>query len=103
MLLLTNLTLKFELIFVLPHESQSFEILNIFNVLILKQVSKNMKTLFEILEYHFLVESTSIQSETFPYKLCLSEANFKTENGEYKMNLSQRRQFLHQLLNFLRI
>ena len=32
-----------------------------------------MQTLFKKLEYHFLVESTKIDSITFPYKTALSE------------------------------
>ena len=37
-----------------------------------------MKTFFEKLEDCFSVESTTIESATFPYKTVLSKANFKT-------------------------
>ena len=30
------------------------------------------------MEYHFLVENTKIENETFPYKTALWEANVKT-------------------------
>ena len=33
------------------------------------------KTVFKKLEYRFLVESTKIESATFPYKTAVSEAN----------------------------
>ena len=39
---------------------------------------KTMKTFFEKLEYHFLVESTTIESTTYLYKTDLSKANVKT-------------------------
>ena len=37
-----------------------------------------MKTFFEKLEYHFLLESTKIKIASFPYKAAISEANIKT-------------------------
>ena len=37
-----------------------------------------MQILFKKLEHHFVVESTKIDSITFPYKTALSEANVKT-------------------------
>ena len=36
-----------------------------------------MKTFFKKLEYRFLVESTEIESTSFPYKTAKSEANAK--------------------------
>ena len=71
---------------------QSLRILNIFNALTLKQVFCKIKTFFEKLEYHFLVESNTIESNTiesaiFLYKTSLPKANVK--NGKYKMDLSQ--------------
>ena len=37
-----------------------------------------MKIFFKKLEYCFLVESTKIESASFPYKTAISEANVKT-------------------------
>ena len=37
-----------------------------------------MKTFFRKLEYHFLAETTKIESTSFPFKIALSEANVKT-------------------------
>ena len=36
------------------------------------------ETLLKKLQYHFLVESTTIENATYPYKTALSEANVKT-------------------------
>ena len=58
--------------------SQSVKTLNLFNSLTLKQIFWNMKTVFEKLEYHFLLESTKIKIASFPYKAGISEANIKT-------------------------
>ena len=57
---------------------QSVEVLKVFNTLTLKQVFWKIETFLKKLEYHFLVESTKIQSASFPYKTVLSEANVKT-------------------------
>ena len=57
---------------------QSVEVLKVFNTLTLKQVFWKTETFLKKLEYHFLVESTKIQSASFPYKTVLSEANVKT-------------------------
>ena len=55
---------------------------------------------FEKIEYHFLVESTTIASTTLPFKTDLSKANTKTSRiWEYKVDLSQRMQFQHYLLD----
>ena len=56
---------------------QSLEIMNVFSNLILKQVfwrtKKNLK-----LEYYFLVERTTNESATFPFKTAPSKGNVKT-------------------------
>ena len=52
-----------------------------------------MKTFFRKVEYRLFVESSMIENASFPYKTVISEANFKTKNGEYKMDLSQRTEF----------
>ena len=57
---------------------QSRKILNVFNTLTLTQIFWKTKTFFKKLEYHFLVESTKIESASFPYKTAISEANAKT-------------------------
>ena len=53
------------------------KILNVFNTLILKQIFRKTKGLFEKLEYRFLVESTKIESASFSYKTTISEANLR--------------------------
>ena len=53
-------------------------ILNVFNILTLKQILWQTKTFFKKLEYCFLVESTKIENDSFPYKSVTSEANVKT-------------------------
>ena len=53
-----------------------------------------MQTLFKKLEYRFLVESTMIESATFPYKTVLSEANVKTNRmGSTKWTYHKERTF----------
>ena len=49
-----------------------------FNTLTLKQIFWKMKTFFKKLEYCFLVETTEIESTSFPFKTALSETNVKT-------------------------
>ena len=65
---------------------QSVKVLNVFNTLTLKQIFWKTKTFFKKLEYRFLVESTKIENASFPYKTAISEANVKTQNGEYKID-----------------
>ena len=49
-----------------------------------------MQTLFKKLEYRFLLESTKIDSITFPYKTALSEANVKTYRmGSIKLTFTK--------------
>ena len=48
-----------------------------FNTLTLKQIFRKTKTFSKKLEHHFLVESTKIESASFPYKTDVSEANVK--------------------------
>ena len=56
---------------------QALWILNVFNIVTLKQIFWKTQTLFKKLEYRFLVEATMIENATFPYKTALSEANVK--------------------------
>ena len=51
---------------------------NVFNTLTLEQVFWKTKTFFKKLEYHLLVETTKIESGSFPFKTALSEVNIKT-------------------------
>ena len=51
---------------------------NVFNTLTLKQIFWKTKTIFQKLEYSFLVESTKIENTSFPYKTAMSEAIVKT-------------------------
>ena len=53
---------------------QSLKVLNVFNTLTLIQIIWKTKKL----EYRFLVETTKIESTSFPFKTALSEANVKT-------------------------
>ena len=50
----------------------------------------------------FSVETTKIENTSFPYKTAISEANV---NREYKVDLSQRREFCQELLfeNFVAV
>ena len=59
------------------------------------------KSFFEKLKT--LVESTTMESATFPYKTTLSKANVKTNRmgGErYKMDLSQKSSFATKYFTF---
>ena len=46
-----------------------------FNTLTLKQIFWKTKTFFKKLEYRILVETTKIESTSFPFKTAPSEAN----------------------------
>ena len=61
---------------------QAVKVSNVFNTLILKQIFWKTKTFLKKLEYHFLVETTKIESTSFPFKTALSEANVKTNRME---------------------
>ena len=52
----------------------SFEHFQYFNF---EQIFWKRKTFFEKLEYCFLVERTTIENASFPYKTFISEANVK--------------------------
>ena len=57
---------------------QPVTILSVFNTLTLKEIFWKTKTFLKKLEYHFLVESTKIESTSFPYKTSILETNVKT-------------------------
>ena len=57
---------------------QSVKILNVFNVLTLKQIFWKTNPFFKKLEYGFLVERTKIENASFLYKTATSEAHVKT-------------------------
>ena len=70
---------------------QPLEILNDFNTLTFKQIVWKAKTFFKNLSYRFLVESTKIESTSFPYKTDISEANVRqiewwVQNGTITKN-----------------
>ena len=47
------------------------------------------------MEYRFLVESTTIENASFPYKAAVSEAIVKTNRIVSTKKLSQRKEFCH--------
>ena len=49
-----------------------------------KKVFWKSKTFLRKLEYCFLLESTTIENATFPYKTTLSKANIETNRMESK-------------------
>ena len=66
---------------------------NVFHTLTLKQIFWKTKTLFKKLENSFSAEAAKIENTSFPFKIALSEANAKTKNGDYKMDLAKRVEF----------
>ena len=55
---------------------QSVEILNVLNILALKQVFWKMKNFFKRLEYLFLVEGTTTECAKLPFKATLSKWSY---------------------------
>ena len=55
-------------------------VLNVFNTLTLIQIFWKTKTFFKKLDYRFLVETTKIESTSFPFKTTMREANVKTNS-----------------------
>ena len=51
------------------------KVLNVFNTLTLIQIFWKTKTFFKKPEYRVLVETTTTESTSFPFKTALSEAN----------------------------
>ena len=84
---------------------QSLEILNVFNTSTSKQIFwKNENLFFKKLENSFVVNSTAIESITYPYKTALSKANFKTNRmGSTKWTLYKERNFANIYFTFLEI
>ena len=77
------------------------EVLSVFNTLTLQQIFRKTKNFSKKLECCFLVESTKIESATFPYKTALSEANVKTNRiGSTKWSYSNDRSFPIKYFNF---
>ena len=58
---------------------QSVENLKVSNTLTLKKIFWKTKTFSKKLEHFFLVESTKIESASFPYQTGISEANVRTK------------------------
>ena len=83
---------------------QSVEILNVFNILTLKQTFWKRKTFFKKPEYRFLVESTRIENTSFPYKTAISEANAKKNRMvSTKWTHHKKLSFVSNYLIFLKI
>ena len=65
---------------------------------------KNENLFFKKLENSFVVNSTTIESVTHPYKTALSEANFKTNKmGSTKWTYYKERNFANIYFTFLEI
>ena len=63
-----------------------------------------MKTFFKKLEYRFLVESTKIENELFPFKTVTSEADVKTNRtASTKWTYHKQRSFASNCFIFLKI
>ena len=83
---------------------QSVKILSVFNTLTLKEIFWKTKTFLKKLEYHFLVESTKIESASFPYKTSILEANVKTNRMvATKWTYHEERSFASNYFIFLKI
>ena len=83
---------------------QSLKILNVFNTLTLKQIFWETKTFFKKLEWRFLVESSKIESASFPYKTSISEANAKKNKMvTTKWTYQKERSFASNYFIFLKI
>ena len=59
-----------------------------------------MKTFFKKLAYRFLVETTTIESNSFPSKTAVRNQYYDKLYGNYKMDLSLKVQFCQNLLFF---
>ena len=83
---------------------QSVKILSVFNTLTLKEIFWKTKTFLKKLEYHFLVESTKIESASSPYKTSILEANLKTNRMvTTKWTYHEERSFASNYFIFLKI
>ena len=83
---------------------QSVGILNVFTILTLKLIFWQTKTFFKKLAYRFLVDSTKIENELFPYKTVTSEANVKTNRiVSTKWTYHKQRSFASNCFIFLKI
>ena len=71
---------------------QSLEILNVFNIF------SKTKTFFKKLEYCFLVKSTSIENESFPYKTAMPEVNVNDISTEKQQKQLTTRIFKNKVL-----
>ena len=82
---------------------QALEIWNILITLFLKLIFWKTKTFLKKLE-RFLVQSTNIESATFPHKTALPEANVKTNRmGSTKWTYHKGRSFASNYFIFLKI
>ena len=75
-----------------------------FQTLTLKQIFWKTKTFVKKPDDSFLVDSTSIESASFPYKTALSEANVKTNRVvSRKWTYHEERSFASNYFSFLKI
>ena len=83
---------------------ESIEILNVFNASTLKEIFWKIKNILKKLEYHFLIQSTTNESATFPYKNALSKANVKTNwMGSLEGTYNKKHTFATDYFTFLKI
>ena len=78
--------------------------MNVFNTVTLKQIFWKRKTIFEKLEYQFLVQSTKIEKTIFPHKTALSDVSVKTDRmGSIKWIYNKEWSFPRNYFIFLKI
>ena len=78
--------------------------MNVFNTVTLKQIFWKRKTIFEKLEYQFLVQSTKIEKTIFPHKTALSDVSVKTDRmGSIKWTYNKEWSFPRNYFIFLKI
>ena len=83
---------------------QSLDIFNVFSTLTLKQIFWKMKTFLKNLEHCFLIESTKIETVSFPYKIALSEATVKINRvGSTKWTCNKERNFVSNYFIFSKL
>ena len=83
---------------------QSLEILNVFNILALKQVFRKTKTFVKKLEYRFSAERTKIENRTFPYKNCPVRTQCQENRmGSAKWTYHKEQSFTSDYFIFLKI
>ena len=90
------------------YEKISGKFLDDFNTLTLEQIFWKTKSFFKKLKYHFLVESTNVESASLTYKAAMSGADITTSrmaSTKYMCNGMdyKERGFTSNYLRFLKI